>query len=391
MPLKGTNIFAQLVDLIDQKIFHQTVIKHNGNKHAKGFTCWEQFVSLMFCHLGKAQSLKEICIGLGSSTGKLSHLGLKHGPKKSTLAYANEHRSYKIFEDTFYHLLGQAQSQIKGKHKFRFKNKLYSMDTTVIDLCLSMFDWARFRRAKGAVKLHMLLDHDGYLPVYAHITDGKMHEIRAAKEAIIRNFAFPKDSFIAFDRGFNDYALFDHWCTTGVWFVTRMKDNATYDVVTTNEVPKNRSIRKDEIILFNGVYASDNCDHELRRIEVWDEEHQRMIVLLTNHLTFGSTTIAAIYKDRWQIEIFFKTIKQSFKIKTFIGTSANAVKIQLWTALISLLLLKMLKAMARYAWSMSNLVAMLRFNLFTYRDLVQWLDDPVNTPPFVPDDQLALF
>jgi hypothetical protein len=391
MPLKGTNIFAQLVDLIDKNIFSQTVRKHNGNKHAKGFTCWEQFVSMMFCHLGKAQSLKEICIGLGSSTGKLSHLGLHMGPKKSTLAYANEHRSYKIYEDTFYHLLGQAQSQIKGKHKFRFKNKLYSMDTTVIDVCLSMFDWARFRRTKGDVKLHMLLDHDGYLPVYAHITDGKTHEVRAAKDTIIDNFAFPKDSFIAFDRGFNDYALFDHWCTTGVWFVTRMKDNATYDVLQTHEIPKNRSILKDEIIVFNGVYSADTCDHELRRIEVWDEKNKRIIVLLTNHLTFGSTTIAAIYKDRWQIEIFFKTIKQSFKIKTFIGTSANAVKVQLWTALIALLLLKMLKAMAQFAWSMSNLVAMLRFNLFTYRDLVQWLDDPVNTPPFVPDDQLVLF
>jgi hypothetical protein len=270
MPLKGTNIFAQLVELIDKNAFHQTVRKHNRNKHAKGFTCWEQLVSLMFGHLGKAQSLKEICICLGSSTGKLSHLGLQHGPNKSTLAYANEHRSYKIFEETFYRLLHRAQSQITGKHKFRFKNKLYSMDTTVIDLCLSMFDWARFRRTKGAVKLHMLLDHDGYLPVFAHITDGKTHEIRAAKETITRNFTFPKDSFIAFDRGFNDYELF-------------------------------------------------------------------------------------------------------------------------WTALISPLLLKMLKSMAKYAWSMSNLVAMLRFNLFTYRDLKQWLDDPINTPPFVPDDQLALF
>jgi len=391
MPLKSTNIFAQLVELIDKNLFHQTVRKHNGNKHAKGFTCWEQFVSLMFCHLGKAQSLKEICIGLGSSTGKLSHLGLKHGPKKSTLAYANEHRSYKIFEETFYHLLGQAQSQIKGKHKFRFKNKLYSMDTTVIDLCLSMFDWARFRRAKGAVKLHMLLDHDGYLPVYAHITDGKTHEVRAAKDAIIRNFTFPKDSFIAFDRGFNDFALFAYWCTSGVWFVTRMKSNTTYDIVRKNEAPQNSHILRDEIIELNSTKASETCDHQLRRIEVWDPVNQKVIVLLTNHLKFGSTTIAAIYKDRWQIEIFFKTIKQNLKIKTFVGTSANAVKIQLWTALISLLLLKMLKAKARYAWSMSNLVAMLRFNLFTYRDLARWLDDPVNTPPFVPDDQLALF
>ncbi len=391
MPHKGTNIFAQLVGQIEQKVFHKIVRKHNGNKHAKGFTCWEQLVSLLFCHVGKAQSLKEICIGLGSSTGKLSHLGLQHGPKKSTLAYANEHRSYKIFEDTFYHLLSRAQSQINGKHRFRFKNKLYSMDTTVIDLCLSMFDWARFRQTKGAVKLHLLLDHDGYLPVYAHITDGKTVEVRAAKEVIIRNFTFPKDSFIAVDRGFNDYSLFDHWCKTGVWFVTRMKSNTVYDVVMANDVPQNRSIQRDEIILLNGVYAEDKCDHELRRIEVWDEVNRQMVVLLTNHLTFGSTTIADIYRDRWQIEIFFKTIKQHLKIKTFVGTSANAVKAQIWTALIALLLLKILKAMARYAWSMSNLVAMLRFNLFTYRDLLQWLDDPVNTPPLVPDDQLALF
>lgn len=391
MPHKGTNIFAQLVDLVGQKEYQKIVRKHNGDKHAKGFTCWEQLVSLMFCHIGKAQSLKEICIGLGSSTGKLSHLGLQQGPKKSTLAYANEHRPYQIFEETFYHLLSRAQSQINGKHRFRFKNKLYSMDTTVIDLCLSMFDWARFRQTKGAVKLHLLLDHDGYLPVYAHITDGKTMEIRAAKEVIIRNFSFPKDSFIAVDRGFNDYTLFDHWCKTGVWFVSRMKSNTVYDVVATNDVPQNRSIRKDEVILLGSSYAEDKCDYELRRIEVWDDVNQQMIVLLTNHLGFGSTTIADIYKDRWQIEIFFKTIKQHLKIKTFIGTSANAVKAQIWTALITVLLLKMLKAMASYAWSMSNLVAMLRFNLFTYRDLLHWLDDPVNTPPLMPDDQLALF
>lgn len=391
MPKNGTNIFAQIIGLIDRNVFSQTVRKYNGNKSAKGFTCWEQLVSMLFMQLGKAQSLKEICFGLGSCNGRLSHLGLLHGPKKSTLAYANKNRSYEIYRDTFFKMLATAQATIGGKHKFRFKNKLYSLDTTVIDLCLSMFDWAHFRRAKGAVKLHLLLDHDGYLPVFVHITDGKTHEIRATKEAIIRGFSFPKGSFITFDRGFNDFWLFDYWCRIGVFFVTRMKSNTTYDVLKKNDKPKNTNILRDEIILLNGIKASEICDHELRRIEVWDEVNEKVIVLLTNNLTFGATTISAIYKDRWQIEIFFKTIKQNLRIKTFVGTTANAVKTQLWTALIAILLLKILKAIAKYSWSMSNLIAMLRFNLFTYRDLMQWLNDPNDSPPFVPDEQYALF
>jgi hypothetical protein len=391
MPKNGTNIFAQIIELVDKKMFFNTVNKHHGDKRSKGFLCWEQFVSMMFMQFGKAQSLNEICIGLRSCNGRLNHLGLEHGPKKSTLAYANEHRPFEIYQDIFFQLLKKAQSTICDKHKFRFKNKLYSMDTTVIDLCLSMFDWAHFRRAKGAVKLHLLLDHDGYLPVFVHITDGKTHEVRAAKEAIIRDFTFPKGSFIACDRGFNDFFLFDQWCRMGVNFVTRMKSNTTYDVLEKKEVPKNSNVLRDEIIFLNSTKATETCDRELRRIEVWDAVNQKVLVLLTNNLKFGSTTIAAIYKDRWQIEIFFKTIKQNLKIKTFVGTTANAVKIQIWTALIAILLLKMLKAMAKHGWSMSNLVALLRFNLFTYRDMMSWLDDPDNSKPFVPDDQLPLF
>jgi len=391
MPKNGTNIFAQIIELVDRKMFFHTVKKHNGEKHSKGFTCWDQFVSMMFMQFGKAQSLSEICIGLGSCNGRLSHLGLEHGPKKSTLAYANENRPFEIYQEVFFQLLKKAQSTNCGKHKFRFKNKLYSMDTTVIDLCLNMFDWAHFRRTKGAVKLHLLLDHDGYLPVFVHITDGKTHEVRAAKDSIIRQFTFPKGSFIAIDRGFFDFILFDKWCQMGINFVTRMKTNIAYDVLRKNEVPQNSTILRDEIIFLSSTKATELCDHELRRIEVWDEVNQKVLVLLTNNLKFGSTTIAAIYKDRWQIEIFFKTIKQNLKIKTFVGTTANAVKIQIWTALIAILLLKMLKAMAKYAWSMSNLIALLRFNLFTYRDLRSWLDDPNNSPPFVPDDQLPLF
>ena len=392
MPFKSTNLFAQIIDLADRDAFRRIVRKHGGDWHAKGFTCWHQFVSMLFCQLGKAQSLREICGGLASCMGKLNHLGLDEGPRRTTLAYANEHRSWKIYEEMFYHLLGQARQYDWGKRKFRFKNKLFSMDATCIELCLSMFDWAHFRRAKGAVKLHLVLDHDGYLPTFAHISDGRSHELKIAKNVIVEEFAFPAGSIVVFDRGYIDLALFARWCEQGVIFVTRMKDNASYDIVQRRKRPKHSTVRRDEIIEFNGQHSSEKCPYELRRIEVWDEENKNTIVLLTNHLTFGSTTIAAIYKDRWQIEIFFKTIKQNLRIKTFVGTSINALHVQLWTALIAVMLLKILKLRSTFAWSMSNLVAMLRFNLFTYRDLWQWIDAPFESPPTDGEGiQLSLF
>lgn len=391
MSIKGTNIFSQIVSHIDKKVYSNIVRKHNGERGAKGFSCWEQLVSMLFCHLGKAQTLREICGGLATCMGKLSHLGLQQGPKRSTLSYANKHRPYQIFEEIFYRTLTHAQACMNSQRTFRFKNKLFSMDATVIDLCLSMFDWAKFRRTKGAVKLHLLLDHDGYLPVFAHITDGKTHETTVAREIIANKFSFPADSIIVFDRGYNDYKQFASWCEQGIYFVTRLKCNATYDIVQGNPTPKNSNILKDEIIQFNGTVTSEQCDYDLRRIEVWDEENQQVLVLLTNHLRFGSTTVAMIYKERWQIEIFFKTIKQNLKIKTFVGTSANALKIQIWTALVVILILKILKAQSLFRWSLSNLVALLRFNLFTYRDLGEWLNNPFQSPPFVPDDQLSFF
>lgn len=391
MTNKGTNIFAQMVAVFNRQEFTHIVRQYGGDKHAKGFTCWEQLVSMLFCHLGKAQSLREICGGLATCIGRLSHLRVTKAPHRSTLSYANEHRDWRIYQGVFYDLLKKCHSVCSGKRKFRFKNKLFSMDATVIDLCLNLFEWAKFRQTKGAVKVHVLLDHDGYLPTFAHISDAKTHEVTVANNVIIQDFAFPKGSFVVFDRGYVDYSLFAHWCRSGIWFVTRQKDNAQYRVIKKYDVPENRNILSDKLIRLTGFYAHQDCPYELRRIEVWDEENKKVIVLLTNHLDFGSTTIADIYKDRWQIEIFFKTIKQHLKIKSFVGTTPNALKVQIWTALIAILLLKYLKALSKFNWSFSNLIAMLRFNLFTYRDLIEWLNDPFEIPPFCPDDgQLAL-
>jgi transposase len=265
---------------------------------------------------------------------------------------------------------------IAPRKKFRFKNKMFSVDATIIDLCITIFPWAKFRRAKGAVKLHMILDHDGYLPTFVHISDGKKADVKA-----LPLMDFPEGSVIAMDRGYNDYRIFALWTEKKVWFVTRMKDNAVYRVVEKREIPKNRNIISDEVIELTGVKAEEKCPYLLRRVVVWDEENVREIVLLTNNFNFEATTIAAIYKERWQIELFFKAIKQNLKIKTFVGTTANALHIQIWTALIVMLLLKYMQFKSRLNWSMSNLAVMVAWNLFTYRDLWHWLDYPFETPP----------
>lgn len=383
---KFSSIFGQMLQIFSKGEFYRAVAETGAEKRAKGFTCWQQFVGMMFCQLGQAHSLREICGGLASCLGKLKHLGVESAPKRTTLSYANKHRPWQLYQKVFYQLLDKCKVLAEGRKKFRFKNKLLSLDATTIDLCASLFDWAKFRQTKGAVKLHLLLDHEGYLPVFAHITEGKVHEVNIAK-----GLTFPKGSIIAMDRGYVDYELFSKWIEEEVYFVTRQKGNAKYDVIEEKDVPINRNILKDQIIEFTGYYSKKKCPYQLRRIEVWDKDNEKIVVLLTNHVKFGSTTIAAIYKDRWQIEIFFKTIKQNLKIKTFVGTSANALMIQIWTALISILVLKYLKFKSTFSWSLSNLVAMLRYNLFTYRDLWQWIDSPYETPAIVPDaEQLSL-
>jgi hypothetical protein len=281
----------------------------------------------------------------------------------------------------------RSRGQLVGRRRpFRFKNKLFSLDSTTISLCLSLFPWAKFRRAKGGVKVHVLLDHDDYMPAFVAISEAKKHDVKVAK-----SLNFNPGSIVAADRAYNDYRLFSKWTERGVFFVTRMKGNAVFDVVERRCVPNRRNILSDEIIRLTGTKASEKCPHLVRRIVVWDHDKKREIVLITNHLNFGATTIADIYRDRWQIELFFKALKQNLKIKTFIGTSENALRIQIWTALLALVLLKWLHHLSRLSWSFSNLACLLRLNLFTYRDLMAWLDNPFGTPPLPPGPtQLAL-
>ena len=383
------SLFNQLLQHFPRTEFAALVKKHGAEHAAKGFTCWTQFVSMLFCQLGRADSLREICNGLSCCVGRLVHLGIAKAPRRSTLSYANQHRPAALFEDLFWTASARFREQqaLGGKkHKFRFKNKLLSLDSTTISLCLTLFPWAKFRRAKGGVKAHVLLDHDDYLPAYVLLTEAKRSDVKLAD-----SFALNPGSVVAMDRGYQDYALFGRWTLAGVFFVTRLKDNAAFAIEAEFTPPANRNIRADQIIQLTGARAQTDCPGPLRRVVVWDADNEREIVLLTNLFDFGSTTIAAIYKERWQIELFFKALKQNLTVKTFVGTSENALRIQIWTALISLLLLKWLHHLSKANWSLSNLACMLRLNLFTYRELTKWLHDPMQTPPLLPVvEQLTL-
>ena len=382
----NSSLFAQILRLVPHNAFASAVRHTSAERHSKGFSSWDQFVAMLYCQLAHCRSLGEIHDGMRATCGKLNHLGMQRAPAKSTLAYANAHRPWQLYESLFYQLLADCHTASPGKKsKFRFKNKLFSLDATVIDLCLSLFPWASYRQTKGAVKLHLLLDHDGYLPVFADLTNGSQHEIDIAWQ-----LQLPKGSIVAMDRGYVDYHLFHTWTQQGVFFVTRAKSNMAYRIVEDRAIPEHRNIVSDQIIRFTAYEAKQHCPGELRRIVVWDPIGERNIVLLTNHLEFGSTTIAAIYKDRWEIELFFKTLKQNLKIKTFVGTTPCALRTQIWTALIAMLLLKLMAFRSRSSLHFSRLIALMRTNLFSYRDLWAWLSNPFAVPPTPPPRQEKL-
>lgn len=380
------SVFQQILKVFSRTEFEALARKHKAERHARGFTCWDQLVAMLFCHLGRAQSLREICGGLASAEGKLNHLGIDTAPARSTLSYANQHRPWEVFESLFYVLLDRCR-EIAPRRRLKFKNALLSLDSTVIDLCASVFDWAKFRRTKGGVKVHMLLDNQGLLPSWALITDAKTSDIRAARELVL-----PSGTIVVFDRGYNDYVWFVSMALQGVWFVTRMKEGAKYRVIERRQVKG--AVLSDEVIELDVNLAPYGLELDspvhFRRIVARVPDREEPMVFLTNHLDFAASTIVAIYKERWQIELLFKALKQNLRIKTFVGTSANALHIQIWTALISMLILRYLQLKSQFDWSLSNLIAMLRFNLFSYRDLWSWLNAPFSSPDPPTPVQLAL-
>lgn len=382
MNVATSSLFSQLLSLVDRNRFAKLVRETGSERRSKGFASWDHFVAMLFCQIAQAKSLREISGGLNSCEGKLQHLGMNGAPGRSTLSYANANRCADLFEKLFYQVLGNVSLHAPAK-KFRFKSKLYSLDSTVIELCASMFDWAKFRATKGAAKLHLLLDHDGHLPCYAMITEGRVADVTIAQQ-----LKLPKGSLVVMDRGYNDYRMFARWTDEGVGFVTRLKRKASWTSHRQRPVKPGGKIRSDTEGRFFDFDASRRIETRFRRVTVWIEEKGEEMELLTNRFDLAAETIAEIYRQRWQIELFFKAIKQNLRIKTFVGTSGNAVRIQIWTALIAMLLLKLLQFRSRIDWSLSNLVALLRWNLFTHKNLWKWIDEPHLPPPEVPPGTL---
>lgn len=363
------SILGQMLDLIPRYEFEKSVLEHKTEKHAKGFSSWTHFVSMLFAQVSGQNGLRGIEASLASQQSKLYHLGIGE-VKRSTLSYANNHRTHEAFKSVFESVL-EKTTFLAPKHKFKFKNKLYSLDATTIDLCLSLHDWATFRKAKGGIKLHVQLDHSGYIPKFVILTPAIEHEGKQ-----LARIKLKKDDVIVFDRGYYNFVDFANLCNNGIYFVTRQKVNADYKVVARNDTSNKPNISSDQIIQLAGFYSKQKCPYELRRIRVKDPETGKHIVILTNNFKWSASTIAAIYKDRWQIEIFFKTMKQKMKVKSFLGTSKNAILNQIWTALIAYLLASYLKFTSKTKWTINMIMDILPTILFARRCLWTWLTDP---------------
>jgi hypothetical protein len=372
--MTNITLFSQIISKLDRRSFTKLVNEKQSDKHQKGYNSWTHLVSMLFCQFAKSQSVRDISNGLRSATGNLNHLGVEKAPSKSSISYQNKNRNWELFRSYYYQLLSSLGQQAGFKQvKFKIKSKIFLLDSTTISLCLSLFDWAKYKTAKGAVKMHTLLDFDGNLPAYVNITNGKTADNKGAYDVPLL-----RGSVIVADRFYNDFSLLNIWDSKGVYFVIRHKENIQYITVKENELPENRHqhILKDEIIELKNNASKEKYPKKLRRVAVWDEVNSQTIEIITNQMTWTANTIGELYRSRWQVEIFFREIKQLLHIKSFIGTSENAVLIQIWTALITILILKALKAMAKFSWHLSNLVAFIRLNLFVKIDLQLWLDKP---------------
>jgi len=379
------SILNQLLQIFPRGEFQKAVDETKAERHARGFKSWDQFVAMLFSHLADANSLREICGGLASCEGRFAHLGVA-APARTTLAYANSHRNWELYEKVFYRLYERCRADVGMKTRFRFKNPLRSIDSTHISLCSELFPWATYSRQKGAVKLHFTLDHAGYLPSAMVIATGKISEL-----VIARRQHWEAGTILLFDRGYIDFRWFNRLTSDGVWFITRVKADMTFDVLESTRIQGNGEVILDQRVRICGKRRSKRYPGLLRVVTIQKADGGEVFQFLTNNMTLAAATIAAAYKDRWEIESFFRILKQNLRIKSFLSTSPNAVWTQIWTAVIAMLLIRYLQLKARYNWSFSNLLYFLRMNLFVYRDLWDWLDHPFVPPdPIEPMPQLVL-
>ena len=376
-------VFSQLLKLIPRHEFETLAKQHHSGRSFRTASRWSQFVTMAMAQLAGRNSLRDIVENVSAQAHRLYHLGSAK-LTRSNLSRINEDKPYALYEALFEKILSRCQGMTPD-HDFRFNNPLYSLDASTIDLCLSAFPWADFRTTKGAIKLHVGLNHAGYLPEFVTITDGKTSDIEAG-----RALDFPKGSMVAIDRGYNDYAWYNQLTEKGVFFVTRLKSNAKTRVVSRRMVLSGKGLTSDQTIEFTGALTVKKCPIQLRRIGYRDPETGKHYIFLTNNFKLAAKTIADIYKARWQVELFFKWIKQNLKIKSFIGTSKNAVMTQIWIALCVYLLLAFIKFQSKLKKSMQQILRLLQLNLFEKRDLMALLrgDPPLDRKTAI--NQMAL-
>lgn len=363
----GKSIFAQLMEFLPIYEFRKCVKRYNGNYKIKSFTCWEQFLSMSFAQLTYRESLRDIEACLRATHKKLYHMGIRSKVSRNTLANANQVRDWRIYADFAQVLIGIARKlYIDEDFGVELQQTAYALDATIIDLCLSLFPWAKFRNRKGAVKLHTLIDLRGSIPVFVIITHGKVHEVTVLDDLIIEAGAI-----YIMDRGYLDFRRLHRIQQTSAFFVTRAKSNFKFKRLYSNKVDKSTGVQCDQIIVLTGFYAKEDYPDKLRRIRYHDAEHNNTLVFLTNNFTLPALTIAKLYRCRWQVELFFKWIKQHLRIKAFYGTTENAVKTQIWIAISVYVLVAIVKKQLNLKHSLYTILQILSVTLLEKIQLLQ--------------------
>jgi transposase len=368
---QGQTIFSQVIDFLPKKRFRQCVNRYNGNHRIRSFTCYNQFLCMAFAQLAYRESLRDIECCLRAMREKLYHMGIRGGVSRSTLADANEIRDWRIYSDFAQVLIHEARRlYVDDDFGLELKETVYALDSSTIDLCLSVFPWARFRKTKAAVKLHTLLDLRGDIPTFIWITDGKVHDVNVLDHLI------PEPGAIyIMDRAYLDFQRLYHMHQSSAVFVTRMKTNTGLRRIYSHKVDKATGVRCDQTVVPTGFYSKKDYPEKLRRIKYFDAEKGRSFVFLTNQFMLPALTIAELYRYRWRVEIFFKWIKQHLRIKKFFGTSENAVKTQIWTAISAYVLVAIMKKRLKIDLTLYTILQILSISLFEKKPIYQVLTE----------------
>lgn len=384
----GQTIFSQLMEFLPTYEFRQCVERYNGNYKVKSFSCWDQFLSMAFAQLTYRESLRDIQACLRAAQNKLYHMGFRGKISRNTLANANQVRDWRIYAD-FAQVLISIARPLYAKDNFglELEQTVYALDSTIIDLCLSLFSWAKFRKRKGAVKLHTLLDLHGSIPTMIFITHGKIHDVK-----ILDNLLIEPGSIYVMDRGYLDFSRLHKIQQSSAFFVTRTKKNFDFKRLYSHDVSKDNGIQCDQTIVLMGFYSKKDYPEKLRRIRLLDLETGKRLIFLTNNFMLPAQTITDLYQCRWQVELFFKWIKQHLRIKAFYGTSENAVKTQIWIAISIYILVAIVKKRMKLELSLYTILQILSVSLFEKMPLYQAFSDQ-NYKQLMPHDsnQLNLF